>query len=700
MGKPLLILSILSLFFAEAKESFFPPIKHEDLPVHVDLNQPIYKNGIFETDKGGVITGKKFRLQADKVQYIHKKIEGILIHQVKAEGNVLLQYEKRVFLGKALTFDLVTKEGVLEEGTTLSCPWYVTSEKINIYPNKRYNAHNATLTACERKISSWNFFAKQISMDGCLLEASGLRINLFQTIAVPLPPLKIDLSKPEKRPLIRYGGKIDKGRFQGSFRYLAYSYEDLFIYLRGEYRLPKHFWKNPNWQKGFGGAIETDYLSSDKRKKLVTKNYVANDILIDDPKQKTRFRLQGEGYYCSEDCKTQSEWTWDKYSDRKMPLDFKTSDFAVDSRQRSELYYSTQREKSTFYLHLQPRLNSFDTVNQELPAATFRPYPISVKKTTTDHFTKGSYLDFKFSDDINGELKDYESGRVQTYQNFYRPLVFDAITITPNIGGTGTFYSDSPTDQAKGLGVFFTGVYAKANYHKYYSSSKHLIEPYLQYKYVAATSSPDSRYIFSIEDGVTNLSQLKLGFKQFILSRSTLYSFVLDLYANLFFDQDALDTLPRGYLDLTWELPSLEFLIRSAWDFDHHSLFYYNMLARYTASEDLAFSVEFRYRSKYRWRKSDHNSFFLDVTRSESNLLISPLSDRRITILTNFFYRINYLLSLHFQSHHGFYRETQIPYNEFDVNLIASLSRHWKLTLSFIHQEGGNQWGFAFKLVK
>jgi hypothetical protein len=700
MRKPLFILSTFSLFFAQAKEPIFPPMKHEDLPVHVDLNEPVYKRGIFETDKGGIIKGKHFRLQADKIQYIHKKIDGVLIHQVKAKGNILLQYEKRVFIGKALTFDLESKEGVLEEGTTLSCPWYVTSEKINIYPNKRYSAHNATLTACERKESSWNFFAKQICVDDCILETSGVRINLFQAISVPLPSLKINLAKSEERPLIRYGGKIDKGRFQGSFRYLAYSYQDLFIYLRGEYRLPKEFWKNPNWQRGFGGAIETDYLSKDKKSKFLTKSYVANDILIDDPTQKTRYRLQGEGYYKSDDCKTQAEWTWDKYSDRKMPLDFKTADFAVDSRKRSELYYSNQREKSTFFLHLQPRLNSFDSVNQKLPSATFRPYPIFFKKTTSDHFTKGGYLDYEFSDDIKGELKDFESGRVQTYHNFYKPITLDAFTFTPNIGGTGILYTDSPSNQAKGLGVFFTGLYAKADYHKYYTSAKHLIEPYLLLKYVATTSSPNSRYIFSIDDGISDLAQLKLGLKHFFLSRSSLHSFVLDLYADLFFDQDVLNTLPRGYLDLTWELPNLEFLIRSAWDFDHRSLFYYNMLARYTASEDFAFALEFRYRSKYRWRKSDQNSFFLDVTRSESNLLLSPLSDRRITILTNFFYRINHLLSLHVQSHHGFYRENQIPYNEFDVNLIASLSRHWKLTLSFIHQEGGNQWGFTFKLVK
>ena len=36
----------------------------------------------------------------------------------------------------------------------------------------------------------------------------------------------------------------------------------------------------------------------------------------------------------------------------------------------------------------------------------------------------------------------------------------------------------------------------------------------------AATTNPDSRYIFSIEDGITDLSQLTLGLKNFVLSRT------------------------------------------------------------------------------------------------------------------------------------------------------------------------------------
>lgn len=710
MRNPLLILSILGLSFVNALESekfdsialrkAIVPNKHSDFPIHLDLKEPVYKNGILETKKGGIVTGKNFRLQAEQIQYIHKKIEGVLVHQIKAKGNILLQYQKRAFIGETLTFDLNAKEGVLENGATLSAPWYVTSKKINIYSDKRYNASDATLTACERKDSTWDICAKEICVDDCKLETSGVKINLFKTIPIRLPSFKANLGKKDKRPIFKYQVKFDRNRPKVSFRYQAYSWEDLFVYLRGEYRLPKKFWKNPNWQKGFGGAVETDYLSFDKRKKFLTRSYVGYDVLIDDSDPETLYRLQGEGCYSSEDGTTVSEWTWDKYSDRKMPGNFKSSDFEVNSRLRSELTFSSQKEMGTFYFYLHPRLNSFETINQELPSGTIRIYPLSSHGITSDNYVKTSYHDLKFADAIDHELKGYDSGRFQTYHNVYRPFNFDAFTFTPNIGATGVLYSDSPSDHAKGLGIFFTGMYAKANYYKCFSNTKHLIEPYLQYKYVAATTDPDSRYIFSIEDGITDLSQLTVGLKNFVLSKSTCHSWIIDLYSHLFFEQDRINTLPKAYLDISWSLPSLEVLLYSAWDIQHQILDYTNILTRYTVSDDLAFSLEGRYRSEYRWRKADYNSFFLDVTRKESDLLLSPLSDRRFTILTNIFYRINYLVSLHLQSHHGFLRENQSPYNEFNINLIASLSRYWKLTLSFRHQEGGNQYGFTFKLIK
>jgi len=691
MRKAFFILSsFFSLCYVEAKIE----------KVSVDLIDPIYKGGILKTTKGGVIKGDDFRLQADHISYTYTTKEGRLLHNIEASGNILLQYQKRIFVGNTLKFNLDTGYGIIECATTQSCPWYITSEKITLKPDKTIEADNTSISICEKDESSWDLKAKQVQIDDYKLSANGVRFNLFKFLSVPFFPIKASLRKKNPHPPFKYSVKFDRGRPKASVRLQAYSYYDFYIYLRGDYRLPSDFWKNNQWQKGFGGAIETDYLSKDRRKKLLTRSYVANDVLIDDPKQKTRYRLQGEGCYKSEDKSIVSGWTWDKYSDRKMPQDFRSSDFEVDSRLRSEFYLSAQKERGTLYFYLHPRLNSFETINQDLPSVSIRTHPLEAAGFVYDSWSKTSYLDFEYSDEIDHLLSDFDSGRFQTYHNLYRPINLGAFTITPNVGASGIFYSDSPTDQAKGLGVFFTGVYAKANFYKCFSTTKHIFEPYLHYKYIDASSSVDSHYIFSTQDGLTDLSEFTVGIKNLFSEKQTCSTWVIDLYSHLFFDQSTIDRLPRVYLDLSYNLPNIELLVDSAWSVEHNTLHYSNFLTRYTHSEGLALSLELRYRSKYAWRKSNHDNFFLDVTRDENELIISPLSDRRFTILSHVFYKLNHYFSLQLQSHHGFLREDQTPYNEFKLDLITSISTHWKMTLSFQHQEGGNQWGMTFKLVK
>jgi hypothetical protein len=109
-------------------------------------------------------------------------------------------------------------------------------------------------------------------------------------------------------------------------------------------------------------------------------------------------------------------------------------------------------------------------------------------------------------------------------------------------------------------------------------------------------------------------------------------------------------------------------------------------------NENVAFTFDLRYRSRYDWRKSDHENFILDVTRSESELLDSPLSDQRLTILTHAFFRLTPFWECQLESHHGFLRETQDYnpprkhlYNEFKIDLFTWLSTNWKLRLTYSH---------------
>jgi hypothetical protein len=131
-----------------------------------------------------------------------------------------------------------------------------------------------------------------------------------------------------------------------------------------------------------------------------------------------------------------------------------------------------------------------------------------------------------------------------------------------------------------------------------------------------------------------------------------------------------------------------------------------NARMKWTVSENVAMSLEARYRSKFDWRKGDHENFILDVTRPEGELLESPLSDRRVTLLSDVFIRLTPFWELKFETHHGFYRLyknhiKEKPYNEFRIHLYTWISSAWKLHFYYGYTLNNHfDWNVNIQLVK
>ena len=184
-------------------------------------------------------------------------------------------------------------------------------------------------------------------------------------------------------------------------------------------------------------------------------------------------------------------------------------------------------------------------------------------------------------------------------------------------------------------------------------------------------------------------------------------SFTADLYANAFFSDPVIpQMIPRLYLKMNWKLPSVFFSWNNCYNFRHQLMDFSNAWLKWTVNENVAMCLEGRYRSKYDWRKADHDNFILDVSRSENELLESPLSDRRITLLSNVFIRLNPFWELKFESHHGFHRLyknhiKEKPYNEFKIHLYTWISSAWKLDLYYGYTLNNHfDWGINVQLIK
>jgi hypothetical protein len=670
--------------------------------VHVRLRNPVYKNGVVYTSQGGVIENDEIRIQAMNIQYFHRMEGDQMVQKIEAEGDLLIQYKGRVFVGSELEFDFNKMTGMVYDGKTFSSLWYIGGDQVQLYSDGNYRVTNAFVTTCENKESSWDLRAKKVNViKDQFFQAKKVRFKLFQLPALWLPSFKLNLKK-FKEPIFRYYVNWNKGPKAG-FRYQLYSWQDLALYGRLEYR----------WKKGWGGALESEYIPKEGLTTFTTRNYLGTDRLFNAEDVERRYRIQGALHSQSRSGKTHTTLTWDKYSDVRMPGDFKSEDFEVNTALQTLFYIHHVEKDIIASLKLRPRVNPFESIKQDLPTFyTFtRPIEIKNSRVISNYFIKASYLAFDYSDQLTSSLKDFQSPRVEIYEQLYRPLHLGPLTLTPHLSGRAIMYGTSPSHESKCLGLLGYG--AKAYFHgqRQYERYKHVIEPYLEYTALTRpTVDPDSHYIFSIQDGYQKIQQIETGVRHLLFSKKRPKqeaSFSANLYANAFFSDPLIpQVFPRAYLLLNWHLPSLHASLHNCYNFRNKVWDFSNARLKWTLSENVAMSLEARYRSKFDWRKSDHENFILDVSRSQAELLESPLSDRRVTLLSNIFIRLNPFWELKFESHHGFYRlyKNHIhekPYNEFKIHLYTWLSSAWKLHFYYGYTLNNHfDWNINIQLVK
>lgn len=664
--------------------------------VVVDLNQPSYENGHLSTEHGGVITSKNLRIQAKRIEYIHKIENGEKLHSIKASENLMLQYNGKVFTGEELDFDFIKNTGMIYEGRTYISPWYIKGETIELKEDGNYQVINAYATTCVDKESNWDLKAKRVNIiDKERIRAKDITFRVFSVPTLWLPFYKVNLQKFSDPSLLQYKMTWDKGVGpRATIRYQIYSWKNWAFFTRLDFRL----------KRDYGGAFETEYFSDNKRSQLITKNYLARDILPTDPKNTTRYRYQGDGFAHSLSGKTNAYITWDKYSDIHMPTDFKSEDFEINPAKKTEVYLRHQEDHLIALFRARGRANPFESLKQDLPTAflTYIPYRFPKLGIYSKNFTKGAYLDFAYSEDLETNLSDFKSFRLESHHELYRPIQIKGFTFTPSIGAVGVFYSDSPLNDTVGLGVLKYGATFLTRLFRSYQTTNHILTPYIEYQGLSKpTASFDRHYIFSLQDGYNRLNELKLGVRSLLSFKTNPNPFfTIDLYANAYFsDLDIPQTFPKLYLDLTWLFPKLEINFYNAWNFRHQVIDYSNFRAAFTVNENFAFKFNIRYRSQYDWRKADHTNFILDVSRKENELLSSPISDRRITLLTDLFFRFSPYWHCHIQSHHGWYRINEPPYNEVKADLFTTISSTWQVQLSYWHTQTDDRFSVGINLI-
>ncbi|MFI5334023.1 MAG: hypothetical protein ACHQT8_02510 [Chlamydiales bacterium] len=647
----------------------------------VNLQNPVFTQGVITTDEGGIITAPGIRIQAQKISYTNRTENGIAVQKIEAEGDLMMEYGERVFVGKKLEYNFLTKTGTLWDGKTFVDAWFLGGEKFYLSEDGSYTIYNAYITTCETEEGSWDLHAGAVKITKQhLLSAKGIRFRFAKIPVFWLPNFKANLTM-FKDPPIRYKIKWDKGLGpRVTMRYRIFSWEKFNAYFRLDYRL----------KRGLGAAIETDYHTLDKRTVFRTRSYGAHDKSWPDEKTNKRYRFQGLYQSKTHDGKTFVHGVYDKLSDEKMPGDFRSDDFEVNTQKRTRLLISHHRDQLLASLSLQPRINNFQSINQELPyvTANIRSFQLGRTGVIAENYFNGGYLNYIYAHDLARFLSSTRAGRLETKNQIYRPFNLANVTLTPSLGFVGIFYTNNPRHDSIGQTLLTYGGTASTHLSRSYGHFQHMIEPYAVYQGISnPTARLDRHFIFNMEDGFARMNSLRLGVRNNLFSTKAsafLPPITSDLYTYGFFANKTYARLfPKAYLDIGWNRPSYALFGGVAWNQEEKVWDYTNVRGAYTYNENLAFALEFRHRSRFDWRKADHQNFILDVARPIDELLRSPLSDQRNTLLFRLYGRLMPGLTCLIQSNHGWARRKDPRYSEFKVELFKMVTCSWQLKVAY-----------------
>ncbi len=667
--------------------------------VVIELKNPTATKNSISSLEGGILNTNDLRIQAKKINYT-KNEDGENI--VEASGDLFIVYRRKYFLADSIIFNIDQQKGILKNGNGFAEGLFFGGNEIFLNQDGTLDAEKAYVTTSDSLDPEWSVKAKQIHMDEKYkVRAKDVSLNVDKYNLLDLNSYTMGVNSRFKKETPRIQPRITWEKGQGPLlltRFCAYDSDALKLFFRGEYRVTR----------GGGGAMELDYESENQNQILQLRNFYAYDTFYNDNNPNTlrsRYRLQGIYQGKAADEKLEMFARWDALSDKNMRSDFPTQMFELSTLERTEGYLKAYLDNAFTSLYARPRINRFRGFKQELPTLTVAVKPITLGNTQAvlENYFRFGYLEYSYADNLEHLVPNFRSGRLETKHNLYRPFQWGPINFLPEAGLRGILYSNNPHQQPVGQAVLHYNFDTYTSLEKSYTNLLHTIEPYAHFSgYSSPTASPDDVYIFSIQDGLNHLSQLKLGLRNELTTLtefSPLPALSTDLYAYNFFNTSVMSQLfPKIGLDTTANFSKLSLGSFLGWNTAQNLLDFANFKLGYTLNDYFAFTAEVRHRGDYYWRKNDYNNYLLDVTRATTDLYDSPLSDYRTTFRCKWQLQLSPLLTLRILNHVG-WRPNKPFYHESKVELQTIVSNSIRLRLTYMRTVRTNQYTFGVNLI-
>ena len=447
-------------------------------------------------------------------------------------------------------------------------------------------------------------------------------------------------------------------------------------------------------------------INPDRLQEFLTRNYIARDSSIEQTTLKTRYRIQGLIHKSFYEDRLSLDISYDKLSDKNMAADYNDGEFDLETGQLTQAHLRSQTDWLISDMNTRVRINSFESVNEELPSITLTTHPFIIGPTgvVSENLVRFGYYEFRYASQLVN-VRNYNATRVEFQHSLYRPFSLYNLTATPKAGVIAIYYGNGPNRSSEWMVSGIFGGELNSYFYRYFGNTKHIIEPYVRYEYITTpNSSPDQHYIFDITDGWFRLNSMRFGARQLLYRRcapNVGHLLTLDLYTYAFYHTPTLlKTIPRVYANLTWDVtPRLRYSTYTSYNCEHNTLDQLNLRTDWTLSDALACSLEFRYRDQWVWRKADANNFIIDSFRPENELLHSAMSDKRNTLLGRTFYRYSRDLAFDFQIRHGWNRPNESNYTEYQFDILKTIRSCWNFKFTYQKRTNDHRWSWALRIA-
>lgn len=653
-------------------------------------------SGSVDIEDGVLWLHKNLRLQTNKAYIENVPNRGL---KLVAHGNIIINYHKITLVCDYLEYYEDTDTCLLTNGRFAVFPWYIGGSMITMTPE--------TLLIHKGYISTSEGPHKHVQLSGdcieytsdAVLSIGGTTFSICNVPLILLPKISIMPMEIPKPPINFRGGS---GGFLGS--YLGISYSPI-----SKKQLNTTFFLDSFFKHGIGIGYNMRFIQKDHPENTFNiKSYYAHRLAIDMAEAKDRYRLHGDFAVAKTRTKLFGEYhlsdSWETIAD------IFPNNFSLKNTGPTNINFFWRDDSFRGLLSASVKVNSFQSINQQLPYLHIKQDPIKLSKSGIflENTIEGGYLNYSFSKyiDVQDNHNHFASFKTAITSNMYRPFSLYVGILTPSISGTAIYYHQLPQEAHKHTQA---SLQAKLDYrftsYKTYTYTKHIVEPFIK---LSAITKPviknDEHFIFSTSDAFHSLCLLQTGFDMSFINHLVHYLPRISTSCcttYIFNNQTTKEVFPKTALTLrlpTYKKATLTFDAEWIWKkacWDH-----FNVLWQWAVNDDLAFTCEFLHRSKYSFMKCDRNNYILDVSRSLPELLQSALSDRRNTILSKFFARPHPHWNAQLSLRYGWHRKHAPHYLEYQIILGTKIFEHWQLYSVYEKREADRRCFFYLKLDK